>query len=458
MLAEYPFNAFPSPYTAAYAVGAVWTDSGFIGGIGGCAAQNQEQEFRSHTLTFAYQFDDRNAPGLNDTVPGYMWGAGHAMELAYMWPSFDNGIPLYPQLTPAQLELSNWMVRYWGAFARFGAPLVRGQTFWPPYQSGQHALAAAGQRLGGDLGRRVRRRAQLLVLGFAAGRVGPAGLGSQPRTRPDRGGERGFSATCGSQLRARRHNGAECRVMPQTPKLNGRRSHHVRPAAGPGSRLPSATLDRAAHLRDDDDIRRVRGLDTSRAVLVGADQQVALTEAGALALAPLSALAPDGPLTFLGLEPSGAPVFAYDALDHGHATGQLRLAANRRRELDAAEAALAAYAVGMVGWHRVNRFCGRSGHATEVEAAGHRRRCPGCGLLQFPRTDPAVTMLVTASERCLLSRRHGAPRNRWSALAGFIEPGETPEQAVVREAREETGVGSWPSSTSPPSRGRSPPR
>ena len=137
VLAHYPFSAFPSPYTAAYAAGAVWTDSGFIGGIGGCAAQNLEQEFRAHTPTFAYQFDDRNAPGLNHSLPGYMWGAGHAMELAYMWPSFDNGFPLYPLLTPAQLELSNWMVRYWGAFARYGAPIVRGQTFWPPYQSGR---------------------------------------------------------------------------------------------------------------------------------------------------------------------------------------------------------------------------------------------------------------------------------------------------------------------------------
>ena len=75
-----------------------------------------------------------------------------------------------------------------------------------------------------------------------------------------------------------------------------------------------------------------------------------------------------------------------------------------------------------------------------VEAAGHRRRCPGCGLVVFPRTDPAVTMLVTAGERCLLSRRHGAPEHRWSALAGFVEPGETLEEAVAREAREETGV------------------
>jgi carboxylesterase type B len=137
VLALYPFSAFPSPYTAAYAIGAVWTDSGFLAGIGGCAAQNQEQVFRKYTLTFAYQFDDRHAPGLNDNLPGYMWGAGHAMELAYMWPSFDNGIPLYPQLTPAQLELSNQMVRYWGAFARFGAPFVPGQTFWPPYQAGK---------------------------------------------------------------------------------------------------------------------------------------------------------------------------------------------------------------------------------------------------------------------------------------------------------------------------------
>ncbi len=137
VLAKYPFSAFPSPYTAAYAVGAVWTDSGFLAGIGGCAAQSQEQTFRRYTPTFAYQFDDRNAPGLNDNLPGYMWGAGHAMELAYMWPSFDNGTPLYPQLTLAQHELSDWMVRYWGAFARFGAPFAGGQTFWPPYQSGR---------------------------------------------------------------------------------------------------------------------------------------------------------------------------------------------------------------------------------------------------------------------------------------------------------------------------------
>ena len=94
-------------------------------------------------------------------------------------------------------------------------------------------------------------------------------------------------------------------------------------------------------------------------------------------------------LTFLGLEPTGAAVFAYDAHEHGE-TGTTDFVSLRQlmTELDPAEAALAAYAVGMVGWHRVNRYCGRSGHATEVEAAGHRRRCPGCGLVDVPPDRP----------------------------------------------------------------------
>ena len=199
------------------------------------------------------------------------------------------------------------------------------------------------------------------------------------------------------------------------------------------------TLDRAAHLRDEADrLRAVRG---TRVVLVGPQQDVAVTEAGTLALAPVADLPADALLTFLGLEPAGAAVFAYDAHERG-AGGAADFVSLRQlmAELDPAEAALAAYAVGMVGWHRVNRYCGRSGHATEVEAGGHRRRCPGCGLHLFPRTDPAVTMLVQTGDRCLLSRRQGAPEHRWSALAGFLEPGETPEEAVMREAREETGV------------------
>lgn len=204
-------------------------------------------------------------------------------------------------------------------------------------------------------------------------------------------------------------------------------------------------LDRAPHLRAEEETGRLRGLDSSRVVLVGADQEVAITEARELALAPLSALPTGAPVTFLGLEASGAAAFAYDALEADERTdGRYppHFAPLRElvAELEPTQAALAAYAAGMVAWHRVNRFCGRSGHATVVESGGHRRRCPGCGLVIFPRTDPVVTMLVTAGEQCLLSRRQGAPEHRWSALAGFVEPGETLEEAVAREAREETGI------------------
>ena len=216
----------------------------------------------------------------------------------------------------------------------------------------------------------------------------------------------------------------------------------ARPLVPPEVAFAGATLDRAAHLRDGDHADRLRHLNTSNAVLVGKGQEVAVAgEPSRLARVPAADLPAGALLTFLGLEPTGAAVFAYDAHEHGE-TGTTDFVSLRQlmTELDPAEAALAAYAVGMVGWHRVNRFCGRSGHATEVEAAGHRRRCPGCGLVVFPRTDPAVTMLVQNKDRCLLSRRHGASANRWSALAGFVEPGETPEEAVIREAREETGV------------------
>jgi NAD+ diphosphatase len=211
-----------------------------------------------------------------------------------------------------------------------------------------------------------------------------------------------------------------------------------RAPAPPRIAFASATLDRAAHLRDD--AERLRQRDTSQTVLVGPYQDVAVTEAGALALTAVDALPPEAALTFLGVDASGAAVFAYDTPDHGAPEARFVSLRTLAAELEPAEAALAAYAVGMVGWHRVHLHCGRCGHATDVEHAGHRRHCPHCGLLQFPRTDPAVTMLVQSRDQCLLSRRHGAPAHRWSALAGFLEPGETPEEAVVREAREETGV------------------
>jgi NAD+ diphosphatase len=202
-------------------------------------------------------------------------------------------------------------------------------------------------------------------------------------------------------------------------------------------------LDRAAHLRDDGTPERLRFADDSRVVLVGESQEVAIDGEEALALVTVDALPDGAELTFLGLDAGESALFAYDATAGAPATGQVLKFVPLRglaAELEPADAALAAYAVALVGWHRVTRYCGRSGDLTVVEAAGHRRRCPVCGLVEFPRTDPAITMLVQSGDRCLLSRRRGAPGNRWSALAGFVEPGETPEEAVIREAREETGI------------------
>ncbi|HEU5416527.1 MAG TPA: carboxylesterase family protein [Streptosporangiaceae bacterium] len=146
VLAHYPWSAYASPYTAAYALGAIWTDSGFVTGIGGCPTQNLAATFARRSPTFFFQFDDRHAPGLNRSVPGYQWGAGHAMELAYLWPSFDNGYSLYDLLTPAQLQLSRQMVEWWGAFTRLGVPTAAGQPAWPSYASGRLMSLRPGDR------------------------------------------------------------------------------------------------------------------------------------------------------------------------------------------------------------------------------------------------------------------------------------------------------------------------
>jgi NAD+ diphosphatase len=106
------------------------------------------------------------------------------------------------------------------------------------------------------------------------------------------------------------------------------------------------------------------------------------------------------------------------------------------------EAALLAYARGLVHWHRGHRFCGICGHPTRIERTGHMRRCQNadCGRMHFPRMDPAVITLVTDGSRCLLARRGVWPENRRSTIAGFVEPGEMLEDAVRRETLEEVGV------------------
>lgn len=108
--------------------------------------------------------------------------------------------------------------------------------------------------------------------------------------------------------------------------------------------------------------------------------------------------------------------------------------------LEAGQAGLLAYASALRVWHARHRFCGGCGGRHRIQAGGHRLYCPTCDSASFPRTDPAIIVLVRDGERCLLGRQPGWPAGRYSTLAGFVEPGETLEAAVAREVHEESGV------------------
>jgi NAD+ diphosphatase len=149
---------------------------------------------------------------------------------------------------------------------------------------------------------------------------------------------------------------------------------------------------------------------------------------------------PEAGAVFLGLA-GDRPLFATDAgegePERGHPAG-LREAAT---ELPADQAALAAYAAALLSWHRRHRFCANCGAPTEAADGGHERHCAACDAHHFPRTDPVVIVrVVDDRDRLLLGRQASWPEGRFSVLAGFVEPGETLEEAVRREVLEEAGV------------------
>lgn len=99
-----------------------------------------------------------------------------------------------------------------------------------------------------------------------------------------------------------------------------------------------------------------------------------------------------------------------------------------------------AEAKALLHWHARRHFCSNCGHPTEVVQAGWRRDCAHCGAQHFPRTDPVVIMLTVAGDQCLLGRQSRFAPGMWSCLAGFVEPGETIEEAARRETFEEAGI------------------
>jgi NAD+ diphosphatase len=222
------------------------------------------------------------------------------------------------------------------------------------------------------------------------------------------------------------------------------------PASAPTIGRPTlsrAGVDRAAHLRSDDAALAAAWADGRARVVRVHDSTVPLV-AASMSLALVSPAELTGPQAeeaaeryFLGVDPAGVPYFAVAG---PFVPGDTQRAAGFREigsHLPDLEAGLFVHAVGLANWHARHRFCPQCGASTLPTAGGHVRLCTGCGAQQFPRCDPAVIMLVVDDDdRALLGHNPAWPPGRFSTLAGFVEPGESLEQAVTREVFEEVGV------------------
>jgi len=228
-----------------------------------------------------------------------------------------------------------------------------------------------------------------------------------------------------------------------------------------GLSLARSAVDRASHRRADqawlaaawaDEGTRVLVLDRGQALIHFTD--------GAAALELTSpADAPEGVRFLLGVDDAGVAYFGVDGPGGGLGAGPLpapgsgpalppgpgvHVAGLRQAGplLGDRDAGLFTHAVALANWHETHTHCPRCGAVTDTVLAGHARRCPVDGSEHFPRVDPAVIMLVHDDDggRCLLARNRDWPPGRVSILAGFVEPGESLEQAVIREVGEETGL------------------
>jgi NAD+ diphosphatase len=227
-------------------------------------------------------------------------------------------------------------------------------------------------------------------------------------------------------------------------------------------------VDRGSYWREDPaKVASLRAREDARAVVIARDMPVLLKgETGLDALLPMREIEALGGAqveALLGLASDSAPVFAVllpdEAVemrsDSSDAFRDLRVLVAPGREdlklidlrsiamsdlLPPDQTAMLAAAKALMHWHARRRFCSNCGALTEVAAAGWRRDCPVCKAVHFPRTDPVVIMLAVDGDACLLGRQPRFPKGMYSALAGFVEPGETIEAAVRREIREEAAV------------------
>jgi NAD+ diphosphatase len=209
--------------------------------------------------------------------------------------------------------------------------------------------------------------------------------------------------------------------------------------------LARGTVDRVTKRRTDKDWIDAAWKDPRTRVLVISDGRALVAIDGdQVALRFVSPSAPQaaGVRFLLGEDADGVVYFGVSAPLAAPGPGE-RVASLREvgALLGDRDAGLLTHAVALANWHDTHVCCPLDGTPTVPDAAGHSTVCPTDGSEHFPRTDPAVIMLVTdPQDRCLLARNAAWPGRRVSILAGFVEPGESAEQAVIREVAEETGI------------------
>lgn len=198
-------------------------------------------------------------------------------------------------------------------------------------------------------------------------------------------------------------------------------------------------IDRADHIRVDDDA--LAGMMNWRAKVLLLDGLLPqMDDMGGLQWGTLADVSPDAELVFLGLMDEKA---CFAAVPEQGATGPayaMPRAWAAIQQLSPPDLAIYGGARSLVDWHARHQFCAKCGSGTKIAKGGWQRNCPNCGAQHFPRTDPVTIMLVEHEGRLLLGRQPRFPARNFSALAGFVEPGETIEEAVAREVHEEAGL------------------
>ncbi len=216
--------------------------------------------------------------------------------------------------------------------------------------------------------------------------------------------------------------------------------------------LGSSPINRAAEHRTDEAWQSEAAVreDALFLLLQGGDPLLTVGEAdrGLFWMGPeIKRLGGEAQRLFLGLDKAGSPVFAIELASEFDLEASLIGGQTVPEPLRSAmtflgplEANLATTARSLFEWHKSHPHCSRCGAKSESVEAGWKRICPACGAEHFPRTDPVAIMLAVKDDKCLLGRLPGWPEGMWSCLAGFVEPGETVEQAAARELLEEANI------------------